>query len=169
MPIITRRVQSQNSAGNETLDIVGTTELTWELSQPSTGKMEQTIATKRRRNIGKSVTAKTRACLRPDVPRRQREDTIMIPVLGGPFILPLALPPSTQPLFPFFPIAFPTFPLENGRTDAERAEKAKAEMAGGENRNYRPRGGRKQWPSRGAARWAWSRNRLKKVTPMMYL
>ena len=130
--------------------------------------MEQTIATKRRRNIGKSVTAKTRACLRPDVPRRQREDTITIPALGGPFILPLALHQLSL-FFPFFPIAFPTFPLENGRTDAERAEKAKAEMAGGENRNYRPRGGRKQRPSRSAARWAWGRNRLKKVTQMIYL
>ena len=129
--------------------------------------MEQTIATKRRRNIGKSVTAKTRAwLLRPDVPRRQREDTIMIP---APFILPLSRSPSTQPLFFHFSQSlFPHFLWRtDGWTDAERAEKAKAEMAGGENRNYRPRGGRKQRPSKSAARRAWSRNRLKKVTQMI--
>ena len=79
----------------------------------------------------------------------------------------LSLSIHSASFFPFFPIAFPTFPLENGRTDAERAEKAKAEMAGGENRNYRPRGGRKQRPSRSAARWAWGRNRLKKGTQMI--
>ena len=86
--------------------------------------MEQTIATKRRRNIGKSVTAKTRACLRPDVPRRQREDPIMIP---APFILPL----HPLSLFsPFFPIAFPTFPPENERTRKEQKKQKRKLLAG---------------------------------------
>ena len=88
--------------------------------------MEQTIATKRRRNIGKSVTAKTRACLRPDVPRRRREDTIMIP---APFILPLSRSPSTQPLFFHFSQSlFPHFLWRtDGRTDGRgKSRKSKS-------------------------------------------
>ena len=91
--------------------------------------MEQTIATKRRRNIGKSVTAKTRARLRPDVPRRQREDTIMIPVLGGPFILPLSRSPSTQPLFSIFPNRFSH--ISSGERTDGRGESRKSKSGNG--------------------------------------
>ena len=92
--------------------------------------MEQTIATKRRRNIGKSVTAKTRAwLLRPDVPRRQREDTIMIP---APFILPLSRSPSTQPLFFHFSQSlFPHFLWRtDGRTRREQKKQKRKWLAG---------------------------------------
>ena len=93
--------------------------------------MEQTIATKRRRNIGKSVTAKTRAwLLRPDVPRRQREDTIMIP---APFILPLSRSPSTQPLFSIFPNRFSHISSgerTDGRTRREQKKQKRKWLAG---------------------------------------